>query len=85
VVFTAGGAGVGKTTSIRKLAELSHAVQVAEIVYETTLATYGSAVDRISQALVAGRMVSVVFVYRDPVVSLVLPRLNQWRTSSGFS
>jgi len=77
VVFTAGGAGVGKTTSIRKLAELSHAVQVAEIVYDTTLATFGSAMGRIVQALESGRMVSIVFVYRDPLVSLVdgvLPR-----------
>ncbi len=80
VVFTAGGAGVGKTTSIRKITRLSHAVQVAEIVYETTLATFGSAVARINQALVAGRMVTIVFVYRDPVVSLVsgvLPRAQE--------
>ena len=77
VVFTAGGAGVGKTTSIRMLAELSRAVQAAEIVYDTTLATFASAVERINQALVAGRMVSIVFVYRDPIDSLVdgvLPR-----------
>jgi hypothetical protein len=77
VVFTAGGAGAGKSTSIRKLAELSRAVQAAEIVYDTTLATFASAVERINQALVAGRMVSIVFVYRDPIDSLVdgvLPR-----------
>lgn len=77
VVFTAGGAGVGKTTSIRNLAEFSHAVQVAEIVYETTTATFGSAMGRIVQALDSGRMVSIVFVYRDPIVSMVdgvLPR-----------
>ena len=77
VVFTAGGAGVGKTTSIRKLAELSNAVEAAEIVFDTTLTTFGGAVARITQALDAGRMVSIVFVYRDPVVSLVdgvLPR-----------
>jgi hypothetical protein len=77
VVFTAGGAGVGKTTSIRKLADLSHAVEAAEIVYDTTLSSLGSATERIAQALEAGRMVSIVFVYRDPVDSLVegvLPR-----------
>jgi hypothetical protein len=77
VVFTAGGAGVGKTTSIRNLAEFSHAVRVAEIVYETTTATFGSAMGRIVQALDSGRMVSIVFVYRDPIVSMVdgvLPR-----------
>ena len=77
VVFTAGGAGVGKTTSIRKLADLSHAVEMAEIVYDTTLSTYSSAVRNIAHALAAGRMVSIVYVYRDPVDALVegvLPR-----------
>jgi len=77
VVFTAGGAGVGKTASIRKLADLSHAIEAAEIVYDTTLSSFGSAVERIAQALDAGRVVSIAFVYRDPVDSLVdgvLPR-----------
>lgn len=77
VVFTAGGAGVGKTTSIRTIAELTNAVNAAEIVFDTTLTSYGGAVSRINQALAAGRMVSIVFVYRDPIVSLVsgvLPR-----------
>jgi hypothetical protein len=82
VLFTAGGAGVGKTTSIRRIAEFSDAVrlQVAEIVYDATMATFGSAMGRIVQALDSGRMVSVVFVYRDPVVSFVdglLPRARE--------
>jgi hypothetical protein len=77
VVFTAGGAGVGKTTSIRKLPELSHAVEAAEIVYDTILSNFRSSEARIAQALDAGRMVSIVFIYRDPVDSFVgglLPR-----------
>jgi hypothetical protein len=77
VVFTAGGAGAGKTTSIRKIADLSHAVEVAEIVYDTILSSFRSSVDRISPALDAGRMVSIVFIYRDPIDSFVdglLPR-----------
>ncbi|MGH7886385.1 MAG: zeta toxin family protein [Candidatus Binatia bacterium] len=82
VLFTAGGAGVGKTTSIRRIAEFSDAVrlQVAEIVYDATMATFGSAIGRIVQALDSGRMVSIVFVYRDPVVSFVdgmLPRARE--------
>jgi len=82
VLFTAGGAGVGKTTSLRKIAEFSDAaqLQVAEIIYDTTLATYGSAVGRIVQALESGRNVSIVFVYRDPIISLVngvLPRARE--------
>ncbi len=77
VVFTAGGAGVGKTTSIRKLADLAHAVEAAEIVYDTILSSFSSSVERITQALDAGHMVSIIFVYRDPIDSFVggmLPR-----------
>lgn len=77
VVFVVGGAGVGKTTSIRKLSDLRHAVEAAEIVYDTIFAGYRSALERINLALDAGRMVSLVFVYRDPVDSFVdglLPR-----------
>jgi hypothetical protein len=77
VVFTAGGAAAGKTTSIRKLADLSHAVEAAEIVYDTILSSFRSSVDRISPALDAGRMVSIIFIYRDPIDSFVdglLPR-----------
>jgi hypothetical protein len=77
VIFTAGGAGAGKTTSIRKLADLSHAVDAAEIVYDTILSSFRSSVDRISPALDAGRLVSIVFIYRDPIDSFVdglLPR-----------
>jgi hypothetical protein len=80
VVFTAGGAGVGKTTSIRKLADLAHAVEAAEIVYDTILSSFRSSVERITQALDAGRMVSIVFVYRDPIDSFVggmLPRAKK--------
>jgi hypothetical protein len=71
VVFTAGGAGVGKSTSIRQLPEIAHAVEAAEIVYDTTLSDSQSAAERINQALDAGRVVSIVFVYRDPIDSLV--------------
>jgi hypothetical protein len=80
VVFTAGGAGVGKTTSIRKVADLTHAVEAAEIVYDTILSSFRSSVERITQALDAGRMVSIVFVYRDPIDSFVggmLPRAKR--------
>jgi hypothetical protein len=80
VVFTAGGAGVGKTTSIRKLADLAHAVEAAEIVYDTILSSFRSSVERITQALDAGHMVSIIFVYRDPIDSFVggmLPRAKR--------
>jgi hypothetical protein len=82
VLFTAGGAGVGKTTAIRRIAEFSDTVRlnVAEIIYDTTLASFGSAIGRIVQALDSGRMVSIIYVYRDPMISLVngvLPRARE--------
>jgi hypothetical protein len=70
VVFTAGGAGVGKTTSIHQVPGLGNAVDAAQIVYDTTLSGLKSSMERISQALVAGKTVSIVYVYRDPVDSL---------------
>ena len=80
VIFTAGGAGVGKTTSIRQIAGLEHAVEAAQIVYDTTLSSLKSSLERVSQGLDAGKTVSIVYVYRDPVDSLVggaLPRAER--------
>ena len=80
VVFTAGGAGVGKTTSIKQVAGLAGTLDTAEMIYDTTLSNFRSAMDRIKQALAAGRMVSIIFVYRDPIDSFVggvLPRAER--------
>jgi hypothetical protein len=71
VIFTAGGAGVGKTTSIRQLPRIAQAVEAAEIIYDTTLSESKSATERIHEALSAGRTVSIVFVYRDPIDALI--------------
>src|SRR5215471_16211277 len=59
VVFTGGGAGVGKTTSIQQVSGLSGALDSAEVIYDTTLSNFRSAMDKIKQALDAGRMVSI--------------------------
>jgi len=80
VVFVVGGAGVGKTTSIRMLTDLRNAVEASEIVYDTIFAGYRSALERINQALEAGRMASLIIVYRDPIDSFVdglLPRAKR--------
>src|SRR5204862_1333511 len=80
VVFTAGGAGVGKTTSIHQVAGLEQAVAAAQIVYDTTLSSLKSSLERVSQALQAGKAVSIVYVYRDPIDSFVagvLPRAER--------
>lgn len=77
VVFTAGGAGSGKTTSIRGLPKIKNTIDQSQIVYDTTLSTFADAVKKVSAALDAGKQVGIIFVYRDPVDALVngaLPR-----------
>jgi hypothetical protein len=80
VIFTAGGAGAGKTTSIQQIPGLTQAVEAAEIIYDTTLSSLKTSTERIGQAISAGRMVSIIFVYRDPIDSFVagvLPRAER--------
>jgi hypothetical protein len=80
VVFTAGGAGVGKTTSIHQVAALERTVDAAQIVYDTTLSSLKSSLERIAQALQAGKDLSIVYVYRDPIDSFAggaLPRAEK--------
>ena len=80
VIFTGGGAGAGKTTSIQGVPGLQRAVEAAQIVYDTTLSSLRSSLERISLALEAGKLVSIVFVYRDPIDALVggaLPRAER--------
>ncbi len=80
VVFTAGGAGVGKTTVLRQSANFTRAVEMADFVYDTTLSSFRSAMERISRALDSGRTVNIIFVYRDPVDAFVgglLPRAKK--------
>ena len=77
VLFTAGGTGAGKTTA---LAARGEAAGNPEIIYDTNMNTLSSAVDKIEQALAAGRDVDIVYVYRDPVDALVngaIPRAER--------
>lgn len=62
VLFLAGGGGSGKSTARAVLPELT---QGAKIVVDSTLASEGSAIKRIDQALAAGRKVDVAYVHAD--------------------
>lgn len=76
VLFTAGGTGAGKSTSLQT-PEGQALYDSAEIVYDTNMNTLDSAVAKIEQALSAKRDVAIQYVYRDPIDSLVngaLPR-----------
>lgn len=83
VIFTAGGTGAGKTTGLRLMGE---DVAKAELIYDTNMSSYGSARQKIDQALAAGRNVVVAFTYRDPVEALVngaLPRAMRMERELG--
>lgn len=65
VVFTAGGAGSGKSTSISRVPEVQGVINRAQIVFDTTMSNSQSA-DLVQLALAAGKKVTIVFVYRRP-------------------
>lgn len=77
VLFTAGGTGAGKTSGMKAMGD---SIGRPEIIYDTNMNTLSSAVDKIEQALAAGRDVDIVYVYRDAVDALVngaIPRAQR--------
>jgi hypothetical protein len=68
VLFTAGGTGAGKTSSLAAYPDLR---KNAEIIYDTNMNKLESARKKIDQALDAGRQIDLVYTYRDPVEALV--------------
>lgn len=70
VVFTAGGTGAGKTTGLQMARAASDEIKNAEMVYDTNMNTFESADKKIKQALKAGRKVSILYTYRDPVEAM---------------
>lgn len=77
VLFTAGGAGAGKSTAIAGLPGMSKLANRAQIIYDTNMNNYRNSLQKINQALDAGKRVNMVYVARDAVDALkygTLPR-----------
>lgn len=68
VLFTGGGTGAGKTSSLGET--LPNVARQAELVYDTNMNKLESARKKIDQALESGRKVDLVYTYRDPVEAL---------------
>lgn len=86
VVFTAGGAGAGKTTAVSSLPGVQAIQDRAQIVYDGTLRPSIKAVQRIDQALAAGKHVEIAYVHRDPESSFrqgVLGRASRQEEQTG--
>lgn len=80
VLFTAGGSGAGKSTAIENVPKVQQLADQAQIVYDSNFTNADSASAKIEQALAANKAVSIAYVYRDPVESLVqgaLPRAER--------
>jgi hypothetical protein len=82
VLFTAGGAGAGKSSGLKNNPTLANA---AQIVYDTHMNTISPALDKIDAALNAGKDVHVVYTYRDPLDSFngVLDRAARQEEKDG--
>lgn len=84
VLFTAGGTGAGKTSALAQL--FPKAVSEAQIVYDTNMNKADSAIQKIDQALAAGKRVKIVYVFRDPLEALTggaLPRAARQEAKYG--
>lgn len=83
VVFSAGGTGAGKTSGLSAVPEV---VQHAQIIYDTNMNKLSSAVEKIDQALAAGKDVHIVYTYRGPIEALTggaLPRAMKQEKKHG--
>lgn len=69
IIFTGGGPGSGKTTALSHLSKLADIQKKANIIYDTTMSSYGSASQKIDLALNKGRDINIMFVYREIVDS----------------
>jgi hypothetical protein len=82
VLITAGGAGSGKTSTVRVL--LQKAYDSARVIYDTTLADLPQAIEKVEAALLAGRQVTIIYIHRpiDKAARGVVRRaLEQGRTT----
>lgn len=74
VLFTGGGTGAGKTTSLDAVPDI---VNASEMVYDTNMNKLPSAVKKIDQALDSGRRVAIAYTFRDPVEALTEGALSR--------
>ncbi|MEK7994705.1 MAG: zeta toxin family protein [Planctomycetota bacterium] len=72
IVFTAGGAGSGKSSALKGLSPVEAVLSRAFAIYDTTLSAEDSSLARIEQAFKSGKKVYIIYVFRDPVASLEL-------------
>lgn len=73
VLFTAGGPAVGKSRALNKL----KANDPNQIMFDTNMANYDSAVSKIDEALKQNKPVNIVYVHKSPLESFQEGALNR--------
>lgn len=76
-VFTAGGAGAGKSSAVAAVPEVKSLEEHADFVYDSNMNDAAKTIPRIDATIASGRDVTIVYVGRDPVDALkngALPR-----------
>jgi hypothetical protein len=66
VLFTAGGAGAGKTSSIKSHPTQTEILNRAQIVFDGTMRPAVSAIKKVDQVLAAGKSVHIIYTHREP-------------------
>jgi hypothetical protein len=83
-LFTAGGTGAGKTTSILQSIDSVEVFQGASVIFDGNFNSFKSSKDKVDKALQQGCKVVIIFVHRHPVEAYmqgVIPRaIKQGRT-----
>lgn len=80
VLFTGGGTGAGKTSAFNRIAAMKVLKENSSIIYDSNLAKFDSAVQKIDAALAAGYKVNVGYTYREIIDAWkngVLPRAQK--------
>lgn len=69
--FYAGGSGTGKTSAVKNISSINKIINDSAVVLDGNLSSYDSAIKKIIEATGAGKRVPIIYVYRDPIDSLV--------------
>lgn len=67
----AGGSGVGKTSAVKNVNQLKNTMRNSAMIFDGNLSTMKSAEKVIKEAEAAGKIVNLVYTYRDPTDSIV--------------
>jgi len=67
----AGGSGTGKTSAVKSIKSINKIISDSSVILDGNLSKYSTAIKRIKEATDAGKKVPIIYIYREPVDSLI--------------